>query len=712
MRSARRQGRRGRWMGMTLTAVVLGAALAAPAQAALPQQSGLVDLATGANVRFTTTEGNTYAGDEIASAGDVNGDGIDDALIGASGASPAGRSGAGSAFVVFGGADPPNATLSALGGRGFRINGATAGDSFGSAVAPAGDVNGDGLDDVVAGAYASDGYRGRAYVIFGKRDTATVDLAALGTGGFRIDGQATEDWLGGGVAGGRDVNGDGRDDIVVGAYRADNNSRASSGSLYVIFGRTATTTIDAASLGSAGYRIDGPLTTPNGALGLSVALTGDMNGDGRPEVLAGASSLSVAGAAFVVFGKASTTAVDLAALGSAGYRINGAAGDGFGTGTAAPGDWNGDGRADLVVAANVADNNGRTNSGSTYVLYGKADTATQSLSGFNASMGLRIDGALADKQTGRAVAAPGDVNGDGRGDLLLGTYALDPPGRANAGTAYVVYGTGASGTQDLAALPASGGYTIYGARADGYMDAVGAAGDLNADGRPDLLLGAGNASPGGEAYVLYGFGPQALAYGATSRSGKVGVPLEPLSPSLVKRTGTASFSVSPALPAGVTIDPATGTIGGTPTAGIPATPFTVTMTDLAGSASAVVTLDVAAAPATPAGTPARLTLKNLKVRCVKPRKGRLCRVQLSFTLSEKATVSVALRRTAGKRRALGTVKLKGRAGKNTFLLPATVKRRALQAGKLKLSVGAAAGSRRTTAVARTVTVRKVKRAVR
>ncbi len=466
-------------------------------------------------------------------------------------------------------------------------------------MAGAGDVNGDGLDDLLVGAYAADGFRGRAYVVFGKADAGTVDTGALGAGGFQIDGQATEDWLGIGLAGGRDVNGDGRDDIVVGATRADNNSRAKSGSAYVIFGRSATTTIDTGALGAAGFRIDGPQLTANGGVGGAVQLPGDMNGDGRSEVAVGAPGLTAAGSAYVIFGKASTAAVDLLAPGSAGYRINGAAGDNLGTGLASPGDVNGDGRADLALNAILADNNGRTNSGSVYVLHGKADTSTVSLTTFVADgAGLRIDGAAGIEQAGRTLAAAGDVNGDGRGDLLLSTFQTDLPGRANAGLAYVVYGTGLTGTQDLTNL-GTGGIVVQGAVADGYLEPVAGAGDINGDSRPDMLFAAPSAGIGGTAYALFGFGPAALAYDPAARSGTVGAPLTPLTPSLVRRTGPPVFSVQPALPAGLTIDPATGAIAGTPTAALPSTPFTVTMTDLAGSASAAVTLAVQAAPVVP-----------------------------------------------------------------------------------------------------------------
>ena len=192
------------------------------------------------------------------------------------------------------------------------------------------------------------------------------------------------------------------------------------------------------------------------------------------------------------------------------------------------------------------------------------------------------------------------MNGDGRGDLVLATFQADLPGRDNAGLAYVVYGTGATGTQDLTNLGAGGGYVVNGADGERLPRARRRA-PVTSTATPGRTSCSPRRRPGmgGTAYALFGFGPAALTYEATARSGAVGTPLEPLTPNLVRRTGPPAFSVQPALPAGLTLDPATGAIAGTPTAPIPATPFTVTMTDLAGSATAVLTLDVKAAATRP-----------------------------------------------------------------------------------------------------------------
>jgi hypothetical protein len=217
----------------------------------------------------------SLAGYSVASAGDVNGDGRGDMLIGAPGADD----GAGAAWVVFGKNNTTPVKLGQLNNSGYKIKGAAAGDAAGSSVANAGDVNGDGVPDQIVGApTAGDSIAGAAYVVFGKRtDTTKVDLGALGSGGYEVTGVSAHDQNGVSVAGGRDVNGDGHADAVVGATGADNDNRPGSGSAYVVYGKASKKAIDLGSFPeTSGYRIDGP--TRSARAGTSVVLAANLFG--------------------------------------------------------------------------------------------------------------------------------------------------------------------------------------------------------------------------------------------------------------------------------------------------------------------------------------------------------------------------------------------------------------------------------------------------
>ena len=327
---------------------------------------------------------------------------------------------------------------------GFRLDGVAGGDYSGFSVASAGDVNGDGYADIVIGAFGAvgpNGLAGSSYVVYGgATNPGNLDLGTLtSTQGFRLDGAAQFDLSGFSVASAGDVNGDGYADLVVGAYQAN----GSAGSSYVVYGGAVSPgNLNLGALTPAqGFRLDG---SEWGAYsGSSVASAGDVNGDGYADLIVGANGAdpngSASGSSYVVYGGATNPGnLDLAALTPAqGFRLDGAAGgDRSGISVASAGDVNGDGYADLIVGANGADPNGPA-SGSSYVVYGGAtNPGNLNLGALTPAQGVRLDGAAEGDDSGRSVAAAGDVNGDGYADLVVGANGAN----GYAGSSYVVYG--------------------------------------------------------------------------------------------------------------------------------------------------------------------------------------------------------------------------------------------------------------------------------
>jgi len=235
------------------------------------------------------------AGASVARAGDVNGDGRGDVIVGAPLADARGRRDAGSAYVVFGGKQRGRVRLGELGPFGFRIDGAVSRPSThrptgaGATVTGAGDVNGDGLADVLVSGTTQPLYEtgpryswSAAFVVFGKRDTTPVDLAELGTGGFVVH---PVDHVVTAIEPAGDVNGDGRADVAVATAIEGDEGR---GTVVIVFGKgDAGPVFPFADLGAVpwGFRVSG------GAGGLRlgrVAPAGDVNGDGRGDLLLGA----------------------------------------------------------------------------------------------------------------------------------------------------------------------------------------------------------------------------------------------------------------------------------------------------------------------------------------------------------------------------------------------------------------------------------------
>ena len=281
-------------------------------------------------------------------------------------------------------------------------------------------------------------------MIYGAAGTTqtTIDLSALTPAqGFRIDGAAAGDDSGISVAGAGDVNGDGIDDVIVGAPVADNNARSSSGSSYVIYGAAGTTqtTIDLNTLTPAqGFRIDG--AAANDQSGISVAGAGDVNGDGIDDVIVGAPLADNNGRSILRL-----------LLRDLRHRGDDADDDRPGhadrrpraSGSTAPPQTTRAAPRSPAPATSTATARRRDrrrqrrrqqrphNSGSSYVVYGTAATTqtTIDLSTLTPAQGFRIDGAAAGDQSGYSVAGAGDVNGDGSDDVIVGAFAADNNGR-------------------------------------------------------------------------------------------------------------------------------------------------------------------------------------------------------------------------------------------------------------------------------------------
>lgn len=211
----------------------------------------------------------------------------------------------------------------AAGNGGFAISGAPG--NLGSSVSAVGDVNGDGLDDLIVGAYGYTGATGRAYVVFGRTDSVAINTSAIagGSGGFVINGTSLGDYAGASVSAAGDFNGDGLADLIVAAPGRGGVS-GSFGRTYLVYGHTSgDIQLSAVAAGSGGFAIDGQLGGDTS--GVSVSYAGDVNGDGFADLVIGApgysGTLANQGRAYVLFGGTSglysETMVDAVGTGSA-----------------------------------------------------------------------------------------------------------------------------------------------------------------------------------------------------------------------------------------------------------------------------------------------------------------------------------------------------------------------------------------------------------
>ena len=507
-------------------AAVLGAGL--PARATAQSFPSAIELSLLDGQNGFALHGGMGAngnGRSVSAAGDLNGDGIGDLIVGAFRASPNG-SASGRSFVVFGtsaGFTNPF-DLSLLDGQnGFALNGEAAGDGSGWSVSDAGDVNGDGIDDLIIGAprlSTGDAYAGRSYVVFGS-DSGFADpfeLSALnGQNGFVLNGEAAGDQAGFSVGGAGDINGDGIGDLVIGAPGADPNGDR-SGRSYVVFGSDAgfTSEVDLSLLnGQSGFVLNGEASFDYS--GTAVSAAGDINGDGIDDFVVGAPAASPngsqSGRTYLVFGSASPfpsplELSDLAVPNNLGFVLDGeSGGDRAGTSVSGAGDVDGDGIGELLIGAPGAGDS-PNNPGRTYVLFGSSSGVTNptELSALDGGNGLVLNGETNGDNFGHSVRAAGDINGDGIDDLVVGAPVFGPDS-SQSGRSYVVFGSdaGFASPFDASSLDGQNGFALDGEAAlDRSGWSVAATGDLNGDGVDDVVVGTPYAGDEGRSYVVFG----------------------------------------------------------------------------------------------------------------------------------------------------------------------------------------------------------------
>ena len=442
-----------------------------------------------APVRLVGAASGDRLGYALAGAGDVDGDGYNDLLIGAY-LEDSGDTDAGAAYLVAGPFSASADTQDISEVAAATLTGVSASDYAGFSVAGVGDVDDDGYADVLVGAYQEDSggsAAGAAYLLLGPL-SGEVSLADAEA---ELIGGAAGDYAGRRVAAGGDLDGDGLGDLLIGAFHED-TAATGAGAVYVLSGLVsgAGLSVETEALailrGEASYAY----------AGISLDGAGDVDGDGVDDVIVGSSlestAASYAGAAYLLLGPLSGSA----SLSTADVKWTGEAErDEAGLSVAGAGDVDGDGYADLLVGAPKADGDSVSDSGAAYLLLGPT-SGDASLSDADAIL-------YGEDELGWAawtLSGAGDLDSDGYDDVLIGAFR-DDAGGDGAGAAWVVSGpvTGSAGLSEVAAK-------LQGTEDD---EAVGiglaAAGDMSGDGVDDLVVGAyGAESAAGAVYALRG----------------------------------------------------------------------------------------------------------------------------------------------------------------------------------------------------------------
>ena len=408
-------------------------------------------------------------GNSVSTAGDLDGDGYADIIVGASGYSSQDYQSEGAAYVFRGGPVIPWPQL-------LKENQAYS--SYGASVSTAGDVNGDGYSDIIVGAPGFDNdevNEGRCFLYYGKPLTPSKYRKWNSANDVKDCGFAHR------VAGAGDVNGDGLADVMIGAPLFD-NGQTNEGRIFVYHGK----------------KNDLPDTIANAtrepdyenALFGSSLTSADLNGDGYDDIIIGMPGYNNKGFIYIYYGSKTGIYMSLT-----GY-FYGSIGDRFGESVSGAGDVNGDGYSDIIIGAPGNNNN----SGRFLVIFGGAPS-------INFSSRIFQNGNQENAFLGGSVASAGDVNGDGYSDIIIGAsgYSSD---QSNEGRAYVYYGSfNGVNLKDPVILEADQEDAAFGISVSG-------AGDVNGDGYSDVIVGAayydnGNTSEG--AAFIYPGGADGLS---------------------------------------------------------------------------------------------------------------------------------------------------------------------------------------------------------
>ena len=431
-------------------------------------------------------------GAATAALGDLDGDGVEDIVVGASGDDTGGTD-RGGVYVQFLDTDGTIKNYQKIahnfGGFGSELSDS---DNFGRAVAALGDVDGDSVEDIAVGAYLDDTggtNRGAVYVLFLNADgtVKSSQKIADNTGGF--GSLANDDEFGFSVAGLGDLDADGVEDLAVGAW-GDDTGGTERGAVHIIFLNTNGTVKSTQKIASGTTNF--VTLTDSDRFGASVAGLVDLDNDGVEDIAVGAylddTGSTDRGAVHVIFlntnGTVKSTQKIADNTGGFGTLVDG---DAFGISVTELGDLDGDTVADLVVGA-WGDDTGTADRGAVYVLFMNSN-GTVSSSAKIASGTTNFVGLSGNDRFGVSVVGVGDVDADGVEDLVAGAY-LDDTGGTNTGQVFVIFlntnGT-VKGNQMIA--EGFGGFATLDDN-DRFGNATAGIGDLDGDAVEDIVVGA------------------------------------------------------------------------------------------------------------------------------------------------------------------------------------------------------------------------------